>query len=286
MIERTADLSLLEAIQPRLRQNQFLRLWEILVCLFRNSLPPPLLHVYPHDATTMDRSYGRDSRDDRRRGDPPRGSNRRYGIATPLLIVQLQTCKLTPSSQGRDSSRSRSPPRHNHPSDRSDRRRSRSPYRGSRQSPPPRRQNQFHDRERRDPDRYRNRSRSRSPPRRNGTDSRRERTPPRQPLNSKSGNAVTKGAAPTAVHPAKGPDASRGKVPINEVEMQDALEEGGEEEVELLRTMGFRKFRSTKNTKVPGNERNYGVFKTNELEYRQYMNRVGGFNRPLSPSRV
>lgn len=67
--------------------------------------------------------------------------------------------------------------------------------------------------------------------------------------------------------------------------MKDALEEGDQEGVEMLKVMGFRMFRSTKNTKVPGNERNYGVFKTNELEYRQYMNRPGGFNRPLSPSR-
>lgn len=56
-------------------------------------------------------------------------------------------------------------------------------------------------------------------------------------------------------------------------------------EVALMRQMmGFSGFRSTKQTKVPGNNV-YGVRKEKKMEYRQYMNRVGGFNRPLSPSR-
>jgi U4/U6.U5 tri-snRNP-associated protein 3 len=36
---------------------------------------------------------------------------------------------------------------------------------------------------------------------------------------------------------------------------------------------------------VPGNDKNYGVRKDKTMEARQYMNRQGGFNRPLSPSR-
>lgn len=48
--------------------------------------------------------------------------------------------------------------------------------------------------------------------------------------------------------------------------------------------MGFGGFSTTKNTKILGN--NVGaVRKEKKTEYRQYMNRVGGFNRPLSPSR-
>ena len=50
--------------------------------------------------------------------------------------------------------------------------------------------------------------------------------------------------------------------------------------------MGFGKFRTTKNTKVPGNDKNYAVSKVKKAEYRQYMNRVGGFNRPLSPGKL
>lgn len=52
----------------------------------------------------------------------------------------------------------------------------------------------------------------------------------------------------------------------------------------LLKVMGFAKFRSTQNTKVPGNDKLYAVRKEKTTEYRQYMNRHGGFNRPLSPS--
>ena len=57
-----------------------------------------------------------------------------------------------------------------------------------------------------------------------------------------------------------------------------------DEDVALRRLMGFTSFNSTHNTKVPGNNI-YGVRREKKTEYRQYMNRVGGFNRPLSPSR-
>ncbi|KAG5297052.1 U4/U6.U5 tri-snRNP-associated protein 3 [Histoplasma ohiense] len=52
----------------------------------------------------------------------------------------------------------------------------------------------------------------------------------------------------------------------------------------IRKTMGFSSFRTTQNTKVPGNNI-YGVRKEKKTQYRQYMNRQGGFNRPLSPTR-
>lgn len=53
---------------------------------------------------------------------------------------------------------------------------------------------------------------------------------------------------------------------------------------DMAAMMGFGGFGSTKGQKVRGN--NVGaVSKEKKTEYRQYMNRVGGFNRPLSPSR-
>lgn len=48
--------------------------------------------------------------------------------------------------------------------------------------------------------------------------------------------------------------------------------------------MGFGGFGTTKQKKVAGNDIG-GIRKEKKTEYRQYMNRVGGFNRPLSPSR-
>lgn len=47
--------------------------------------------------------------------------------------------------------------------------------------------------------------------------------------------------------------------------------------------MGFSNFATTHQKKVPGNNVS-AVRKEKKTEYRQYMNRVGGFNRPLSPS--
>ncbi|CAJ2508224.1 Uu.00g094100.m01.CDS01 [Anthostomella pinea] len=48
--------------------------------------------------------------------------------------------------------------------------------------------------------------------------------------------------------------------------------------------MGFGGFGTTKGTKVAGNNAG-AIRKEKKTEYRQYMNRVGGFNRPLSPGR-
>ncbi|TVY32070.1 U4/U6.U5 tri-snRNP-associated protein 3-like protein [Lachnellula subtilissima] len=52
----------------------------------------------------------------------------------------------------------------------------------------------------------------------------------------------------------------------------------------LQAMMGFGGFGTTQNKKVAGNDIS-AVRKEKKTEYRQYMNRVGGFNRPLSPSR-
>ena len=48
--------------------------------------------------------------------------------------------------------------------------------------------------------------------------------------------------------------------------------------------MGFGGFGTTQQKQVAGNDV-YAVRKEKKTEYRQYMNRVGGFNRPLSPGR-
>lgn len=139
-----------------------------------------------------------------------------------------------------------------------------------------------------------NRDRSRSPPRRdNRNDRRRDRSPPRGPARGGLPNRPdhshnrprdTRGPPPRpgqhnnaggARKPAPAPD----KVPTQEIP------EDEDSEAEMARVMGFQGFRTTKNTKVPGNDKNYGVSKRKTTEYRQYMNRVGGFNRPLSPGR-
>jgi len=71
---------------------------------------------------------------------------------------------------------------------------------------------------------------------------------------------------------------------MDEDEEEDdvVVEEDGLDAMQAM--LGFGGFGTTKGKKVRGN--NVGaVRKEKKTEYRQYMNRVGGFNRPLSPSR-
>ncbi|KAL1881957.1 hypothetical protein Daus18300_001011 [Diaporthe australafricana] len=71
--------------------------------------------------------------------------------------------------------------------------------------------------------------------------------------------------------------------PMDQDEEDVDVEDDGMDD-EMAAMMGFGGFGTTKNKKVVGN--NLGaVRKEKKTEYRQYMNRVGGFNRPLSPGR-
>lgn len=53
-----------------------------------------------------------------------------------------------------------------------------------------------------------------------------------------------------------------------------------DDEKEMLRVMGFGTFDTTKGKKVEGNNQG-DVHVILKRKYRQYMNRKGGFNRPL-----
>ena len=56
-----------------------------------------------------------------------------------------------------------------------------------------------------------------------------------------------------------------------------------QEEIEMLKLMGFSGFDSTKGKHVDGSCNAYAVNIQQKRRYRQYMNRKGGFNRPLDP---
>lgn len=71
--------------------------------------------------------------------------------------------------------------------------------------------------------------------------------------------------------------------PMDEDEEEIDVEDDGMED-DMAAMMGFGGFGTTKGKKVVGNNLG-GVRKEKKTEYRQYMNRVGGFNRPLSPGR-
>ena len=52
------------------------------------------------------------------------------------------------------------------------------------------------------------------------------------------------------------------------------------EEIEMMKIMGFANFDTSKNKKVKGNDSG-DIHVSLKRKYRQYMNRKGGFNRPL-----
>lgn len=99
----------------------------------------------------------------------------------------------------------------------------------------------------------------------------------RNPTKPQLARPATSSTRPSAKTEEKPKEAPPEKMEIVKEDDEDS------DEAAMRVVMGFGKFRSTKNTKVPGNDKNYAVRKEKKTEYRQYMNRTGGFNRPLSP---
>nr|XP_039270941.1 U4/U6.U5 small nuclear ribonucleoprotein 27 kDa protein-like [Styela clava] len=169
-------------------------------------------------------------------------------------------------------SRSRSPRRGYDRYSRDRRKRSRSPYQGG--------SNRRH--RSRSP-RRRQRSKSRTPP------PRRPRSPfgrqyhgrkpeeeahrvPANPANITLGGSlgVTGGKK----------KAKKKKLQNQQLLMANMSEDMTDEDKMMQQIMGFQGFDTTKNKKVEGNNV-YAINKKVERKYRQYMNRKGGFNRPL-----
>ncbi|KAF2443630.1 hypothetical protein P171DRAFT_522150 [Karstenula rhodostoma CBS 690.94] len=123
---------------------------------------------------------------------------------------------------------------------------------------------------------------------RDSRDPRSNREPPKGPRGAPSGprRDFDSGGAPK---PPVDPRAAASPEVDEDVKMDEQPQrqrpEGMDDDTwEMAQVMGFARFKSTKNTKVPGNDKNYGVRNEKKMEARQYMNRQGGFNRPLSPS--
>ncbi|KAL1601570.1 hypothetical protein SLS60_006485 [Paraconiothyrium brasiliense] len=119
-------------------------------------------------------------------------------------------------------------------------------------------------------------------------DSRPNREPPKGPRGAPSGPRRDFNSG--APKPPTGPRGVASPEEDEDVKMEEQPQrerpEGMDDDTwEMAQVMGFARFKSTKNTKVPGNDKNYGVRREKKMEARQYMNRQGGFNRPLSPSR-
>lgn len=140
---------------------------------------------------------------------------------------------------------------------------------------PPAKSDRYHDRSRSPTREEREKkSRTRSPPPRGGRGGRKEQA--REPR-SRDDDKLPNGPTDSKQHTSKQKHESD-QMDVGEDEDDDSVE------AQMRKAMGFSSFRSTQNTKVPGNQI-YGVRKEKKTEYRQYMNRTGGFNRPLSPTR-
>jgi len=61
---------------------------------------------------------------------------------------------------------------------------------------------------------------------------------------------------------------------------ESAFQGKSPEEVEMMKLMGFSGFDTTKGKHVPGTDASASNI-VQKRKYRQYMNRRGGFNRPL-----
>uniref|UniRef100_A0A6I8MZP8 U4/U6.U5 small nuclear ribonucleoprotein 27 kDa protein n=1 Tax=Ornithorhynchus anatinus TaxID=9258 RepID=A0A6I8MZP8_ORNAN len=154
----------------------------------------------------------------------------------------------------------------------------------SRTSPPPvsccamaerrRSRSTSRDRERRRRERSRSREREpetepvRSPHRRRSRSPRRHRSSSPSPSRPKDRRDDEK------------KDAKDGKGKERQITEED-LEGKTEEEIEMMKLMGFASFDTTKGKKVGGSVNAYAINVSQKRKYRQYMNRKGGFNRPL-----
>ncbi|XP_074419610.1 U4/U6.U5 small nuclear ribonucleoprotein 27 kDa protein isoform X1 [Larus michahellis] len=117
-------------------------------------------------------------------------------------------------------------------------------------------------------DRDRRRSRSRSPHRRRSRSPRRHRSSSSSPPRLKERRDEEK----KEIKDSKGKERQ-----ITEEDLQGKTEE----EIEMMKMMGFASFDTTKGKKVDGAANAYAINVSQKRKYRQYMNRKGGFNRPL-----
>lgn len=121
-------------------------------------------------------------------------------------------------------------------------------------------------------------------------------------LNKSRGNSIERDSrrgSPVAAHDAQAASAYKQEEPSSIRKknkptaadfLKDVMDEDEEEDdivieedpemAAMQAMMGFGGFGTTKQKKVAGNDVG-AVRKEKKTEYRQYMNRVGGFNRPL-----
>ncbi|VEU24347.1 DEKNAAC105595 [Brettanomyces naardenensis] len=114
--------------------------------------------------------------------------------------------------------------------------------------------------------------------------------PPKIEIHLKNGRDIKDRKSDQRERPERAPIKYREREPkhvrkaAREKDKEEESEDVVEDSEDMMKMMGFSGFGSTKNKKVEGTDC-YGVRKVQKTEYRQYMNREKGFNRPLSPTR-
>ncbi|CAN0415483.1 U4/U6.U5 small nuclear ribonucleoprotein 27 kDa protein [Lampetra fluviatilis] len=118
------------------------------------------------------------------------------------------------------------------------------------------------------------RERRRSPSRSSRSPYRRRSRSPRRPR-SDSVSPTRHASEPILSSP---PPMSQRKVKPKEVEVES---DQTPDEMEMMATMGFSNFETSKGKHMAGSSNAHAVNISLKRKYRQYMNRKGGFNRPL-----
>ncbi|KAJ9594351.1 hypothetical protein L9F63_014227 [Diploptera punctata] len=149
---------------------------------------------------------------------------------------------------------------------------------GYSRSPSPSRRRRSKSRERDPKDRERDRDRDRRR-RRSGDRSRRRRTPDREHRHRRSRSWSNSRSRSNSRGRDRG-SKSRGHLGERPPVTDADLEGKSPDEQEMMKVMGFCEFDTTKGKRIKGNEEGT-VHVILKRKYRQYMNRKGGFNRPL-----
>ena len=133
----------------------------------------------------------------------------------------------------------------------------------------------------------RSRTRSRSPHSRRAGDkassSRRDRSSSSSSSERYNGASLTLGGNAIRTGKSSSSSAATGKNAEAIILDPKELEGKSNEEIEMLKVMGFAGFDTTKGKHVDGACNAYAVNIQQKRKYRQYMNRKGGFNKPLDP---
>nr|XP_054766272.1 U4/U6.U5 small nuclear ribonucleoprotein 27 kDa protein-like [Lytechinus pictus] len=123
----------------------------------------------------------------------------------------------------------------------------------------------------------RRRSRSRSPARRFRRSRSKSRSPRRRRSRTPSPRRRRRSETPERPGPSRGRSYEEEKPEIDEKKLEDMTED----EIEMMKVMGFAAFDTTKGKHVDGASNAFAANIQTKRKYRQYMNRRGGFNRPL-----